>query len=255
MRGLRDLSITESFVAEVTPERPKSRKNSRPTRQQSQNWRGNYVKDPWMNRASVDPYLAARNLHNSLKSISEVLKPRLSQSLDLQGLTLPSPPKAPELSVNLVSFSFQSSELIHHDLCYDARLLQNPLPIHHKSSGLDAVVRSKVMESVGAWDFFAHVLRDIFCWANLMAMDSELTVAIGCQFGKHRSVSIVEELGKELMKRRFHVMITHTEITTQNSRELFSRSIAQSTAEDALAHTRDLISYTVAANTFSNIAT
>ena len=63
------------------------------------------------------------------------------------------------------------------------------------TSGLNEQVRAQT----GANPHYQRLLSHLYDCLHTMAMDmSEIHVAIGCKWGKHRSVAMVEDLGTSL---------------------------------------------------------
>ena len=81
-----------------------------------------------------------------------------------------------------------------------------------KASGLNEQVRAEI----GASPDYQRLLNQLYDCIHIMAMNlSEIHVAIGCTWGNHRSVAMVEDLGTSLCDLAptfdFHVEIWHLE--------------------------------------------
>ena len=102
------------------------------------------------------------------------------------------------LIVNLESFGYRYGLPPAADLVFDVRFLPNPHYIDdlRPLSGLDATLRKYVLEQPACQEFRRHLdqllgfLMPHYCDEG----KSYLTVAVGCTGGRHRSVSIVEDL-------------------------------------------------------------
>ena len=69
-----------------------------------------------------------------------------------------------------------------------------------KTSGLNEQVRAQI----GANPHYQRLLNQLYDCIHTMAMNlSEIHVAIGCKWGKHRSVAMVEDLGTSLYDLAF----------------------------------------------------
>lgn len=122
----------------------------------------------------------------------------------------------PKMQINLVSFGFKHGVPIDADLVFDVRFLPNP---HYVSSlrdltGDDAPVQDYVMQ----WPVTAQYLEKL--WALLEFSipqyvnegKSQLTIAIGCTGGRHRSVTIVNYLAEKIRKRFPGVYVEHRDV-------------------------------------------
>lgn len=107
-----------------------------------------------------------------------------------------------DLRVNLVSFGFASGIPRDADIVLDCRFLPNP----HWEEGLREFtgLSEEVSDYVLRHDDAEHFVSDVVAMLSwqIPAFSREgksyLTVAIGCTGGKHRSVAVVEEVGRRL---------------------------------------------------------
>jgi RNase adapter protein RapZ len=111
-------------------------------------------------------------------------------------------PLTVRLKVSVVSFGFKYGIPVDTDFLADMRFLPNPhwIPELRPRTGLDRAVAEYVMEQPGAEEFVAR-------WVALIegVADGYLSqgkrfaqVAIGCTGGKHRSVTVTEEVVRRL---------------------------------------------------------
>lgn len=106
------------------------------------------------------------------------------------------------LNLVLMSFGFKNGLPSEADLVFDARFLLNPfdVPALRAQGGFDGPVRDYVL----AQDDAAALLGRIENWLRFQAPAtiregrSYLTVALGCTGGQHRSVVLIEALGRRL---------------------------------------------------------
>lgn len=102
------------------------------------------------------------------------------------------------LIVNIESFGYRYGLPLAADLVFDVRFLPNPhyLPELQPLTGLDKQVRDYVLLQPETREFRSHL--DSFLIFLLPHYRQEgksyLTIGIGCTGGRHRSVSIVEDL-------------------------------------------------------------
>lgn len=123
------------------------------------------------------------------------------------------------LMVNIISFGFKNGIPQDADLVFDVRFLPNPFYIEelkHKT-GNDDEVRDYVM-NFGESKIFLDKLSDMiqFLIPNYIKEGKyQLVIAIGCTGGKHRSVTLANELYKNLKgKGKYGLTISHRDIIT-----------------------------------------
>ena len=134
----------------------------------------------------------------------------------IQGLLLNADGKKKPLTINVMSFGFKNGSVAEADLIFDVRCFPNPFYIAELKTltGLDAPVREYVM-SFQQTMLFLEKLYDMidFLLPNYISEGKKnLTVAIGCTGGKHRSVTIAEALATHLRENGETVVIIHRDI-------------------------------------------
>ena len=133
-------------------------------------------------------------------------------------LTLEIAAETPKLHVNVMSFGFKNGIPADADFVADVRFLLNPhwVPELRDLTGLDPKVRDHVLSGDGAREFlegYAAVLDGAL--QRYRAHDKgDVTIAVGCTGGKHRSVAMSEALGDELRARGYSVRNTHRDRPT-----------------------------------------
>ena len=140
-----------------------------------------------------------------------------SQQLKQKLQSLFSKTAAESLLVSCVSFGFKYGVPSDADLVFDVRCLPNPFyeEALHPLSGLDLPVQQYVLSSDKTQGFFTRLLDLIDYMLPLYQKDeskSQLTIAIGCTGGRHRSVTIAEQLYHHLEKNHYHAVINHRDI-------------------------------------------
>jgi RNase adapter protein RapZ len=106
------------------------------------------------------------------------------------------------LAVTMLSFGFKHGLPKEADVVMDVRFLPNPYFVEELSGrdGRDPAVSGFVLDSEEGGQLVAH-LEQMLRFA-LPQFEREgklyLTIAIGCTGGRHRSVAVVEELGRRL---------------------------------------------------------
>ena len=120
------------------------------------------------------------------------------------------------LNVSVMSFGFKYGMPIDADIVMDVRFLPNPfyIPELRPFTGLDKRVFNYVMDKDETKVFYGKLL-DLLLTAIPGYIDEgkeKLTIAIGCTGGQHRSVSIAQQLARDLSEK-YPVDITHREIS------------------------------------------
>jgi UPF0042 nucleotide-binding protein len=106
------------------------------------------------------------------------------------------------LRVTLMSFGYKYGLPSDADLVADCRFLPNPfwVPELRDYTGLDGPVREFVLGQPGAGEFiteYAKAMEPVFAGYQ-RENKRHVTIAIGCTGGKHRSVTVAEELAGRL---------------------------------------------------------
>jgi UPF0042 nucleotide-binding protein len=120
------------------------------------------------------------------------------------------------LKVSVVSFGFKYGIPVDTDFLADMRFLPNPhwIPELRPRTGLDREVADYVLAQQGAEEFVQR-------WVDLIAgvADGYLRqgkrfaqVAIGCTGGKHRSVTVTEEVVRRLQVRGIEARAYHRDL-------------------------------------------
>lgn len=121
-----------------------------------------------------------------------------------------------EMNLALVSFGFKHGIPAQADLVFDVRFLPNPYFVSHLKhlDGKDQAVASFVFGNREAEMFIEHITGFITTFRPMYDREgkSYLTVGIGCTGGRHRSVAIVEELGRRLQGDTGSLVIRHRDV-------------------------------------------
>ena len=121
------------------------------------------------------------------------------------------------LFVTIMSFGFKHGVPADCDLVFDVRFLPNPYYIDElrPKSGNDREVREYVMNNNKAREFLAKLTDMIeFLIPNYVQEGkTQLVIGIGCTGGKHRSVTLANELYEALQKNdNYGIRIEHRDI-------------------------------------------
>ncbi|MDO5093731.1 MAG: RNase adapter RapZ [Propionibacteriaceae bacterium] len=121
-----------------------------------------------------------------------------------------------KLSVALISFGFKNGLPVDADIVFDVRFLPNPywVPDLRPKTGLSPDVASYVLKQSAAGEFQERMLAIIETAAPgyLTEGKRQVTVAIGCTGGKHRSTAMTEELATRLRERDYGVSVLHRDL-------------------------------------------
>ncbi|MCL2225405.1 MAG: RNase adapter RapZ [Defluviitaleaceae bacterium] len=198
------------------------------------------------NEALLNRYKETRHLHplakNDLVSVGiakervllEEVRERATYIMDTSGI-LPRQLKikilnifseneaAGKLLINVMSFGFKYGIPEEADLVFDVRFLPNPFynPELKPMSGMDAAVREYVMSH----DVSVRFMDSLFAMLNFLIPHyisegkNQLIVAIGCTGGRHRSVTLSQELHKALSVHENPIAIHHRDIDKDQSRK------------------------------------
>ena len=120
------------------------------------------------------------------------------------------------LTTSLVSFGFKHGVPFDADLVFDVRFLPNPhfVPALRALDGRDGRVREFIMKDAEAQEMLDHLKA--FMKFLLPRYEREgkayLTVAIGCTGGRHRSVTLAEELKRFLDDLGYAPSVVHRDL-------------------------------------------
>jgi UPF0042 nucleotide-binding protein len=125
-------------------------------------------------------------------------------------------PLTVQLKVSVVSFGFKYGIPVDTDFLADMRFLPNPhwIPELRPRTGLDREVADYVLGQPGAEEFVQR-------WVGLVAGVSDgylrqgkrfAQVAIGCTGGKHRSVTVTEEVVRRLQAQGIEARAYHRDL-------------------------------------------
>ena len=120
------------------------------------------------------------------------------------------------ITVNVLSFGFKYGIPMDAALVMDVRFLPNPfyIPELKEKTGLDSEVSDYVMSFEVAQQF-ADKLRDMldFLMPQYVAEGkSNIVIAIGCTGGKHRSVTLANEMTRHLTDSGYNTFVNHRDI-------------------------------------------
>ncbi|WMJ90169.1 RNase adapter RapZ [Anaerocolumna sp. MB42-C2] len=118
--------------------------------------------------------------------------------------------------ITILSFGFKYGIPMDSDLVFDVRFLPNPFydPLLKTKTGNDKPVRDYVMSSDMA-GVFLDKLEDMITFLipnYILEGKNQLVISIGCTGGKHRSVTLANELTIRLEKLEYGLKVEHRDI-------------------------------------------
>lgn len=122
----------------------------------------------------------------------------------------------PTMVVRLLSFGFKYGIPVHADLVFDLRFLPNPHFVDdlRPKTGTDSEVARYVLDAPESQDLMGHLIPLLHFLLPHYAREGKayLTIAFGCTGGRHRSVAMVEALGRRLGGEH-RVTVSHRDAT------------------------------------------
>jgi len=161
------------------------------------------------------------------RRLFEELKGGVDRVIDTSGMSVHDLKKAvwqyfregPEdetLRVNLLSFGYRYGIPHEADLLLDVRFLTNPYFVSElkQRTGTEAPVQDFVLRAPEAQEFLKRFLDLLLFLIPQYEREGKtsVTVAIGCTGGRHRSVTLVEEIGRRLKGQGQTVQILHRDV-------------------------------------------
>ena len=121
------------------------------------------------------------------------------------------------LFITILSFGFKYGIPVDSDLVFDVRFLPNPYYVEglRAKTGNDKEIQEYVLQFKEAHEFLGKLTDMIdFLIPNYISEGkNQLVISIGCTGGKHRSVTLANELYKRLAKKtEYGLKIEHRDI-------------------------------------------
>ncbi len=120
------------------------------------------------------------------------------------------------MMIHVISFGFKYGVPADANLLFDVRFLPNPyfVPELRHMSGRDSEVQHFVLKKQETDEFMSRLkdLLDFLIPQYRKEGKSYLVIAIGCTGGRHRSVTIAEQLRKYFLQNQEEVLLTHRDM-------------------------------------------
>ena len=133
-----------------------------------------------------------------------------------------------EMAIVVQSFSYKRGAPRGLDIMFDCRFLRNPhwdkdLRI---KTGLNEEVQAYIAEDENFAPFCSKILglADLVVPAHKVEGRSHLSIGFGCTGGRHRSVTMAENVCRELHLRGWHVTIRHQELDRSLNHKMSSKT-------------------------------
>lgn len=120
------------------------------------------------------------------------------------------------MALTVMSFGFKYGQPNEADIVFDVRCLPNPfyIPELKSKTGLDKEVVDYVMQFTEAQGLLRR-LQDLIAFSLPLYVKegkSQLTIAIGCTGGKHRSITFAELLAKYCSELGYNPVLQHRDV-------------------------------------------
>lgn len=118
--------------------------------------------------------------------------------------------------INVLSFGFKFGLPKEADLVFDVRCLPNPfyIPELKEKTGLDQEVVDFVMSHGEANGLLQHLIALLDYTVPLYVKEgkSQLTIALGCTGGKHRSITFARKIAEHFKEQHFDLSVQHRDV-------------------------------------------
>jgi RNase adapter protein RapZ len=122
----------------------------------------------------------------------------------------------PTMQTTVLSFGYKHGLPLDADMVIDCRFLPNPhwVDVLRPLTGLDERVRDYVLEHPAAQEFLENLEAMLVQLLPAYVAEGKayLTIALGCTGGRHRSVTIAEEVARLLRKHGMPAGVLHRDI-------------------------------------------
>ncbi len=120
------------------------------------------------------------------------------------------------MALTVMSFGFKYGQPKEADIIFDVRCLPNPfyVPELKNKTGLDQSVVDYVLSFEEARGILRR-MEDLLAFSLPLYVKegkSQLTIAVGCTGGKHRSITFARKLAEFAQRQGFHPTLVHRDI-------------------------------------------
>lgn len=164
-------------------------------------------------RSQADYVIDTSNMKTA--ELKEYLKEKFVQDAD-----------SSRMAITVVSFGFKFGIPLDADFVWDVRFLPNPFYIEEFRNKTGRV--PAVKEYINSFEITNTFKKKLFDMMDFLVPQyekegkSQFIVAMGCTGGMHRSVSLAEDLGRNLQEKGYRVMVEHRDLWKNKVDEDFS---------------------------------
>ena len=120
------------------------------------------------------------------------------------------------IQINIMSFGYKHGLPDEANFLQDVRFLPNPYYDENlkPKSGLDMGVRDYVKSTPRSREYISELkaFAELYVSVALEGDRDSITFAIGCTGGRHRSVTVAEELYAHLKEAGYNAVVHHRDI-------------------------------------------
>ncbi len=120
------------------------------------------------------------------------------------------------MAVTIMSFGFKYGQPKEADILFDVRCLPNPyyIPELKHKTGLDSTVADYVMQFEESQGLFERIRELIRYSLPLYVKEgkSQITIAVGCTGGKHRSITFAQKLAEFTRQAGYRTTVVHRDV-------------------------------------------
>ncbi|QOR34299.1 RNase adapter RapZ [Clostridium sp. 'deep sea'] len=123
------------------------------------------------------------------------------------------------MEISVMSFGFKNGIPLDADLVFDVRFLPNPYydPMLRSRRGIERDVQEFIWKHPLAHEYLQK-LTDLLLFSipqYELEGKTQLTIAIGCTGGHHRSVAVADKLYNILLHKQYSVSVKHRDINVE----------------------------------------
>jgi len=122
--------------------------------------------------------------------------------------------------INIISFGYKHGLPLDADLVFDVRFLPNPYWIDELRNhiGSEQIIKDYLVK-YPITNTFMNKLNNFLLFLipyYIKEGKAQLSIAIGCTGGKHRSVSVADWLGVSLRQRGYNSVVEHRDVASRS---------------------------------------
>ncbi len=123
------------------------------------------------------------------------------------------------MSITVLSFGFKNGLPLDADLVFDVRFLPNPFyePLLRNRRGIERDVQEFIWQHPVAHIYLEKIIDLLLFSIPHYELEgkTQLTIAVGCTGGHHRSVAVADKIYNILLKEKLSVSLQHRDINIE----------------------------------------